>query len=858
MDVLVITGLYEELTALLDATPQCGWETKKDDRDFPYHVGWLPTGESPLGIGAAWAGSMGPEHAVDAARALTGILRPQVIAMCGICAGREGDVFLGDVIVANRVFRYDQGKLNVTTEKGYETEELLHDLETHNLKRSWRVDASYFADEGLASELGELRPVSRLYQRTWVLDALLLAETDASLHPMHSPERDRRCPRWADVVMSLLDLDLCHVNELGHLGLTDSGRRIAQRERVVRPAGPRHEPSLRVHVGPIATGGTKRRDPGLFKRISRLNRKVLGVEMEGASIGLVAENSDLRSLVVKAVSDYGGDEPQEPEMRLFAATASARFLVAFLSRLLRSSRPSRRPSRQVNPNQDRVAKPSDLATVDGVPLPGNLLKRSMVVRGLAMKRFLHVPTHWGPAASSDRAKVANVCEVLLGVDDLVLREPSAREAVQSGIDWLLTVERDGAFPSLSRDLVTTQCTALASIAALGVSGCWRLSKRHRAKSATLAGRAAKACLHLAGERGWGTWEGASVRIQPTLWALIALALQREAASAEWLGQVRAAHSLGSPGRFGFQPGTEPRISPTASFLLLVSASEAGGVVPADSDRFGFELDSAVELLLEAFRAEPWPSSEREVYYVDPQLRGYVGNVEQWSWLHTSGALALAALALHWDRVRERSDMELVTRAAATLCARMEIGWVRDPALDESGLPDAIFPTAYACAALRILERVTRDGLGQVKKTVSSYKPHGSVIHKSGAAILKEGALLLVRKYGTDKLIMPGGAMEPGESAKGALVRELREELNTDVKVLGEAPLGVFRAAAAFESGTVIEMTLFLCSIEGTPKPRAEIEEWVWYPLKAGRREKLSPIVANEIIPFLLRSGLVAQ
>lgn len=51
---------------------------------------------------------------MDASRASSG-LSPRWLAMCGICAGRRGEVSLGDLIVADRVFSYDHGKLIAST-----------------------------------------------------------------------------------------------------------------------------------------------------------------------------------------------------------------------------------------------------------------------------------------------------------------------------------------------------------------------------------------------------------------------------------------------------------------------------------------------------------------------------------------------------------------------------------------------------------------------------------------------------------------------------------------------------------------------------------------------------------------------
>lgn len=53
---------------------------------------------------------------------------------------------------------------------------------------------------------------------------------------------------------------------------------------------------------------------------------------------------------------------------------------------------------------------------------------------------------------------------------------------------------------------------------------------------------------------------------------------------------------------------------------------------------------------------------------------------------------------------------------------------------------------------------------------------------SRAVILKNNHILLARQKGADNTFLPGGHIEIGESAKNALKRELKEELNFEIKV----------------------------------------------------------------------------
>ena len=47
---------------------------------------------------------------------------------------------------------------------------------------------------------------------------------------------------------------------------------------------------------------------------------------------------------------------------------------------------------------------------------------------------------------------------------------------------------------------------------------------------------------------------------------------------------------------------------------------------------------------------------------------------------------------------------------------------------------------------------------------------------AAVAFVRDGHVLTVRKRGTTRFMLPGGKLEPGESAYAAAVREIREEV----------------------------------------------------------------------------------
>jgi nucleoside phosphorylase len=334
-DVVILTALQDELTALLELgeSGRDGWEEKRDLSRFRYFRRTFPgKGGGVLSIAAAWIGAMG----VDVDTALRGQklveeLDPGCLAMCGICAGSRKKVALGDVIVADKLYTYDHGKL--ITGDGPESG-FYHDLVTYSLDRVWAMDAALLARAVDISALARERPLSLEQQRWWLLRALHAHENDGAEAPEKHPDRKTRCPAWKRLVLKLRDEGLLMLAG-GKLALTEQGRAAVEEHLILHLDGPPSEPALKVHVGAMATGRTVREDPDLFDRLARHVRTTLAVDMEGAAVAQVADWFHKRSIVVKAVSDHA-DHDKDDSFRAFACKASATFLLAFLQEHLPS------------------------------------------------------------------------------------------------------------------------------------------------------------------------------------------------------------------------------------------------------------------------------------------------------------------------------------------------------------------------------------------------------------------------------------------------------------------------------------------------------------------------------------------
>lgn len=131
-----------------------------------------------------------------------------------------------------------------------------------------------------------------------------------------------------------------------------------------------------------------------------------------------------------------------------------------------------------------------------------------------------------------------------------------------------------------------------------------------------------------------------------------------------------------------------------------------------------------------------------------------------------------------------------------------------------------------------------------------------MIRIAAAVIVDEaGRTLLVRKRGTKAFMQPGGKLAPGEDARQALTREVREELGCELAE-GAEPLGTYRAAAANEENCVVEAQLFSVSLVGDIAPANEIDEALWLHPDEGAPLPLAPLTNDHVLP-LIRRGCAA-
>jgi tetratricopeptide (TPR) repeat protein/nucleoside phosphorylase len=329
LDVLIVTAIREEYAAVravdTGALPGSTWEPHTAPSGIEYRVRPFSTRDGGvLRVGVTQALSMGSVAAVVGASAqLVTMNQVRCLAMCGVCAGRRGDVALGDVIIADRMWAYDEGKLVARVdEAGRRVEEEQGDIQMYRVEPpAWKLAAERFAIDP-ASRWLATRPRSQEAQGDWVLERVL-----HGVDPAKDPEREVKCADFDVVLEHLWKKKLLRD---GALELTKAGKNRIERALLLNRGKLPAPPAFRTHVGPMASGNRVVVDPAIFDKLSTAVRKVIGLEMEAAAIGGMGWAHGIEHVVVmKGVMDHADGE-KDDRFKPFAARASAECLLQFL------------------------------------------------------------------------------------------------------------------------------------------------------------------------------------------------------------------------------------------------------------------------------------------------------------------------------------------------------------------------------------------------------------------------------------------------------------------------------------------------------------------------------------------------
>ncbi len=113
----------------------------------------------------------------------------------------------------------------------------------------------------------------------------------------------------------------------------------------------------------------------------------------------------------------------------------------------------------------------------------------------------------------------------------------------------------------------------------------------------------------------------------------------------------------------------------------------------------------------------------------------------------------------------------------------------------------------------------------------------------------DAELLTVRKRDTSRFMLPGGKLDPGETAEVAAVREVAEEIGVVLTTENLHLLGTFDEVAANEAATRVAATVYTAALPSAPQVAREIDELRWQPLGAAPPD-LAPLLARHVLPAL--------
>jgi nucleoside phosphorylase len=331
VDILIVTALpleYEAArTVAAQRDPGCPgvvWASAEESTEPPYLRGtWLTQTGDRLTVALARPTRMGPTATLPFTGMLLQQLTPRTLAMCGVCAGNPTDVALGDVIIAETTYTWDEGKRR----RGRGSTAVLEgDHRQTPILNSWLRAAQNLVPDRLPSH----GPASVDEARLWLLERLA-----AGQQPPKHPAFARYFPEgtWQERTAGFREEGVIAESRTGHK-LTPAGRKLLASHRRKDVDPPQTLP-FAIHAGPMASGNVVVKDGLTWDMLKKFGvRSVLGLEMEAAAIGRAAFEAGLDQwVVVKGVMDHA-DPNKDDRYKRFAARASAEVLFAFLAERL--------------------------------------------------------------------------------------------------------------------------------------------------------------------------------------------------------------------------------------------------------------------------------------------------------------------------------------------------------------------------------------------------------------------------------------------------------------------------------------------------------------------------------------------
>jgi nucleoside phosphorylase len=352
-DICILCALSEEAERLKEAFQEASAKIFKDQYPVEFKPGYSSNlrrnydyatitnnNQEQLSVLVIWLADNGPMETGLQLQPLLEEFKPRFAAMTGICAGDRKEVRLGDIIVAERAFLYDVGKIVERDGKI----ELQHDTPVWSLPTEvLQAVRGFTAWKQVVAK--EPRPPSLRQQCEWLLNRLLTVDT-LRVDEIPQPELAEHVPNLRKVLAELQKTDshafLCDLPQNTSRIYLNEERKL-QDPMMVRDLHYKVDfpfkdaPKPEVYIKPMASGSTVRAD-NPFAAIRVPVRGTLAIEMEGAAFYRTLKDfGNTQYLVVKGVCDYA-DKDKDDSYHKYAGKISALYLFAFLRAHVTSER----------------------------------------------------------------------------------------------------------------------------------------------------------------------------------------------------------------------------------------------------------------------------------------------------------------------------------------------------------------------------------------------------------------------------------------------------------------------------------------------------------------------------------------
>lgn len=315
VDVLIMIATVEEENSILQNSE---WEERKTKDGYVYFIR-----SEGLYYALARSVNMGIGSAASAAQYYVSILQPRFLAMAGFCAGKKGNVNLGDVIVPDKVFTYSSGKQ-------ISADEILPELEMFRIDYVWKQKVERFGNQWRKSVVLP-RPVS--YEMQYYQFLKIIAE-QGCIEDIGVLKKSEQLPN----INKILNEHIKHKWLTMHgksVKVTKAGEKKYTKEFYLDYAGEYKEPELKLSLGALATGDKVLQYDRIFQSLEKsYERKTYALDMEGYAIADIAKFNHIPYIIAKGVGDFANqDKKVDNDFITYSVFSSYRFLINFFNSL---------------------------------------------------------------------------------------------------------------------------------------------------------------------------------------------------------------------------------------------------------------------------------------------------------------------------------------------------------------------------------------------------------------------------------------------------------------------------------------------------------------------------------------------